>query len=276
MMSKGVVLFALNNNTIDYIKLAESCAKRVSTFLKVPVSLITDKISSEKISNFSLFDKIILIEEDNSYYIRTFKNGNDKVKDIWKNSYRHSIYNLTPYDETLVIDVDYIINSDLLSYCWDQPHDFLIYKDSYDLASWRSSKDYNYISQYSVPFYWATVFFFRKTETTQALFSLITHIKENWEYYNFLYQINGPNFRNDFAFSIAIHIMNGKTTGDFAKSFPGKLFYSLDSDMLTKINNNKLFLLLNKKDDLFIPSVIENIDVHVMNKFSLLKVLEND
>lgn len=274
MTSKGVLLFALNNKSIDYVKLAEFAASRISEFLKFPVTLVTDATSRKLVSNESVFDKILVINEHSSYDFRSFKNGNKKVKDYWKNSHRHSAYELTPYDETLVVDVDYIINSEILNYCWDQPHEFLIYTASHDLASWRSSKDYSFISQYSIPFYWATVFFFKKTENTQALFSLITHIKENWSYYNFLYQINSPNFRNDFAFSIAIHLMNGQTSGNFAKSLPGKLYYSLDSDILVDLNKNNLTILLHKKDDAYLPSTISNVDIHLMNKFSLLEVIK--
>lgn len=273
-MSKGVVLFALNNKEINYIKLAEFVANRIDSFLKVPVSVITDSASAKLIQNSSLFDKVILIENDTQYFSKTFRDGVERKKDLWKNSHRHTVYELSPYEETLVIDVDYVINSDILNYCWDQPHDFLIYKQSHDLASWRTSEDYAYISQYSIPFYWATVFFFRKTPANKIFFSLLLHVKENWDYYNFLYQLSSPNFRNDFAFSIVIHLMNGKTNGDFAKFFPSKLYYTLDFDILHKLKNKSLFLLMNKNFDKFVPAKVSGIDVHVMNKFSLLRVLE--
>ena len=41
-MKQGVVLFAFNNNTIDYIKQAVYCAKRIKKYLKLSVQLITD------------------------------------------------------------------------------------------------------------------------------------------------------------------------------------------------------------------------------------------
>lgn len=274
-MSKGVVLFALDNDEINYTKLAEFAAKKVSRFLKVPVSIITDLSSSQNISDRTLFDQIILVEPNSSYFSKSFRDGNFKKKMLWKNSHRDTIFELSPYDETLVIDVDFIINSEILNYCWDQPHDFLIFKNSFDLASWRSSKDYSYISQYSIPFYWATVFFFRKTTENRVLFSLVTYIKENWSYYNFLYQLSSPNFRNDFAFSIAIHIMNGMTNGEFAKAFPGKLYYSLDSDILVDQKDRSLLMLMEKNNN-YIPLKISNIDVHVMNKYSLLRTLKNE
>ena len=41
-MKKGVVLFAFNNNTIDYVKQAIYCAKRIKKYLGLSVQLITD------------------------------------------------------------------------------------------------------------------------------------------------------------------------------------------------------------------------------------------
>jgi hypothetical protein len=77
-MSKGVLLFAQNNEQIDYIKQAVYLAKRIKRFLDLPVSLVTD--SKEYLENtFGLddFDKIIpLLGVDTaSPYQRTFFDG---------------------------------------------------------------------------------------------------------------------------------------------------------------------------------------------------------
>ena len=48
-MSKGVLLFAQNNEQIDYIKQAVYLAKRIKRFLDLPVSLVTD--SKEYLEN---------------------------------------------------------------------------------------------------------------------------------------------------------------------------------------------------------------------------------
>ena len=41
-MTKGVILFANNNDQIDYVRQAIFCAKQVQKYLKLPVSLVTD------------------------------------------------------------------------------------------------------------------------------------------------------------------------------------------------------------------------------------------
>jgi hypothetical protein len=276
-MTKGVLLFALNNAEIDYIKIAKLAAYRAKQFLKVPVALVTDKDSASFDKDLSIFDHVIVIESDKDYYKRKFKDGvSRESRAQWKNSHRDSCFELTPFEETLVLDVDFILNSDALAYCWNQSSDFLIYKESYDLANWRGNVEFTQLSDYSIPFYWATVFYFKKTTETKYFFSLITHIKENWQYYKFLYQITSPNFRNDYAYSIAIHMMNGFTSGEFAKEFPGKMYYTIDKDYFLKIKNDAFYFLVESPDKKYIPLKISNTDIHIMNKFSLLRVIDND
>ena len=41
-MTQGVLLFALNNKDVDYIKQAVFCAKKIKHHLKLPVALVTD------------------------------------------------------------------------------------------------------------------------------------------------------------------------------------------------------------------------------------------
>lgn len=276
-MTKGVLLFALNNSEIDYIKLAEDAAKRIHKFLNVPVSVVTDDSSAATISNKDLFDNVIIVENE-AYHLKRFHDGDKTAKAHWKNSHRNSSFDLSPYDATLVIDVDYVINSDVLSYCWDQPHDFLIYKKFFDLGQRKDVSEFTYISDYSIPFYWATVFFFRKTDEVDQFFALVSHVKENWQYYKFLFQVRSSSFRNDFAFSIAIHIMNGYSSGDFAKNLPGKLFYTLDKDIFVKKKDKDFYFLIEKESSYgeHLPLKISNNDVHVMNKYSLIRMLEDE
>lgn len=274
-MTKGVLLFALNNSEINYIKLAEDSAKRVGKFLNVPVSVVTDRTSADTITDKNLFDKIIIIENE-PYHKKRFHDGDKIAKTEWKNSHRNSSFELSPYDETLVIDVDYVVNSSALSYCWNQPHDFLIYKKFFDLGQRKDVSDFTHVSDYSIPFYWATVFYFKKTNQVEQFFALVSHIKANWQYYKFLFQLRSSSFRNDFAFSIAIHIMNGYSLGDFAKNLPGKLFYTLDRDIFVKKKDRDFYFLVEKdqSQNNYMPLKISNNDVHVMNKYSLIRVLE--
>jgi len=272
-MNRGVILFAFQS-TIDYIALAIFSAERIKKHLKLPVSLVTDsKRHLENLGKTEIFDKIIEIE-DSTIQKKVFNNGTAEFQNIiWKNSNRSLAYDLTPYEHTIVLDVDYVINSDFLLKCLDINKDFLIFKDSCDLSFWRNSKEFTYVSEFSIPFYWATVLIFKKSEKNKTFFRLVKEIKNNWNYYRSLYQIPDSKFRNDFAFSIAIHITSGFVSNNFDNIIPSKIYYTLDKDYLYNITDNSCSFLIEKQNSggQYIPTKINNVDVHVMNKFSLIE-----
>jgi len=276
-MTHGAVIFALNNGGIDYVKLAVFAAERVRKYLQVPVSIITDSPDwlQESCPNHC-FDKIIVLQDDTGSQ-KDFHDGTLASKKFnWKNLSRNRIYDLTPYDKTLALDSDYIINSSILKSAFDRDADFQIYQHSFDIAGWRDKKPFTRLNSYSIPFYWATVFVFEKNTISQAFFDLISYIKENWQYFRMLYNIDSMAFRNDFAFSIAIHIMNGKSNGGFATELPGTMSYVLDKDILLDISNDKMKFLVEKQYHFgeYTLAKTTGLDVHVMNKFSLSRFIE--
>jgi hypothetical protein len=164
----------------------------------------------------------------------------------------------------------------MLKKAFDREYDIQLYKNSFDLAGWRNKSEFERINQYSIPFYWATVFFFRKTPITKTFFDLISYIKLNWLYFRMLYSIDSEMYRNDFAFSIAINIMNGKTNGEFVTELPGTMTYCTDRDILIKIDDNKVKLLIEKEDRYgeYMAAKATGIDIHVMNKVSLIRFID--
>ena len=277
-MTTGAILFAQNNSTVDYIKLAVFAATRIIDHLNIPVSIITDNQQwLTKHYPKHPFDQIIEIAIDTTPQQKYFHDGALASHKLdWKNKSRSNVYDLTPYDRTLVIDSDYIISSDILKTALMNEHDFQIYSNSFDLASWRTTLEFSRINQYSIPFYWATVFIFNKNSITQCFFDLITYVRHNWIYFRNLYSIESSVFRNDFAFSIAIHIMNGKTNGEFAVELPGTMSYVIDKDILVDILDDKIHVLLEKQNHPgeYILSKTQSIDLHVMNKLSLSRFID--
>ena len=191
-MTTGAVIFAQNNASIDYIKLAIFAASKIQEHLDIPVSIITDsKNYLLKAFPNHTFDKIIEIGYVEETSTKQFYDGALSSKSlVWKNHNRTNIFNLTPYDRTLVIDSDYIINSDILKSALDNDYEFQIYQSSFDLAFERNNSEFQRINQYTIPFFWATVFIFQKTTVMELFFNLITQIKENWQYYRLLYNLS--------------------------------------------------------------------------------------
>jgi hypothetical protein len=277
-MSTGALIFAQNNASIDYTKLAVFCADRVLEFLKIPVSLVTDN-KQWLLDNFPnhKFDQIIEISFDEFYQKRYMCDGTMSSSVIeWKNFSRCDAYELSPYETTILLDSDYVINSSILSLSLDKDCDIQMYKKCFDLASWRSTNEFSRINQYSIPFYWATVVVFKKSLISESFFNLVSYIKQNWAYFKVLYSIDSQLFRNDFAFSIASHIMNGKTTGQFITELPGSMTYIKDTDLVYKMDNTAITFLIEKQNYCGEYQAVKTtgIDMHIMNKHSLSRFID--
>ncbi len=272
-MTVGALIFAHNNTGIDYTRLAIFCAKRINKYLDIPASIVTDNVKWLE-DNYPdhPFDKVIEILPEHKNFSKLFYDGTLSNKKLeWKNGSRFQAYDLTPYDTTMVLDSDMLICSDKLKNAINRDVPFQLYKKSFDITGWRDQQPYTRVNQYSIPFYWATIFTFKKDPVVEAFFNLVSYIKENWLYFRILYSIDMETFRNDFAFSIAIHIMNGKMDGDFATELPGKLNFVEDKDILISADGPTLKFLLQKKDRLgeYLVAKTTGLDVHVMNKISL-------
>jgi len=284
-MTSGVLMFAHNNREIDYGMMAYVSARYVDRYLKVPVSLVTDSgtidwLDKKDPSIIQFFDKIILTDELPQPEIqdKRFYDGSiDYKKTSFKNGFRSRSYELTPYDRTLVIDTDVLIKNDRLKHIWDSNSDFMINSKHIDLAYTRYNTEFRRISDYTIDFYWATAFYFKKTEWTNTFFNLCQHIVENYEYYRFIYQIPYPVMRNDFVFSIAIHIINGFSNKTFPQTLPAEFYYTLDRDELYQVTPDGTMVFLVQKKDCFGQYTLAKTNsqnVHIMNKYSYNRNIE--
>lgn len=295
MSSKGVLVYARNNSQIDYIKQAYFLANRVKKYLDLPTSIVTDSLEYLEY-NYpdyrNVFDRVIPIVwkvEDKdvetvlslgeNHPLKSFYDGGIVSKKLdWKNNLRSTAFEATPYDETLLLDTDIVICNDIFKKSFEQDHDFLIYKECTELTGINRGDEFCRISDTSVDFYWATAIFFRKTEKNRIFFNLTKHIQTNWQHYCSIFQLNTPYFRNDYVFSIAIHIMNGYQKGDFSNPMPGKLYFVTDKSIMWQINDQDLLLLLEKPKHTgeYTPVKVKGCNVHCMNKFSLNRCIDNE
>ena len=265
-MSKGILVHAFNNEEINYVKQACMVAERAKKYLDLPTSIITDGDVPENV-----FDNVIKVDTPQKYTKKLYNNGNNGTHLTFKNNARVLSYDLTPYDKTLMIDSDIIICDDTYKHCFDQNSPLLMYRNAYHLANESQHIDYrefDKISDASVDFYWATCVYFVKCKQNIIFFDLLQHIEEQWSHYRMLYQIVQQTYRNDFAFSIAVHIMNGHSKGDVARPMPGKLYYTIDKDTLCNIQNDELTFVIDNN-----PIKTTGMTVHTMNKYNLEELL---
>ena len=282
MTTKGVLLFAFNNVEIDYIKQAIFCAKKIKEHLKLSVALVTDNISYlETAYPFykKYIDVVLLVPKEKTTQLKNFSDGAYSLKKLeWKNQSRPGCYEISPFDETIVLDVDYITCNDNLLNCFKIDEEFLIYKNPIDVANTvRNINSFDRISDRSIDMWWATGFYFKKSPFMKMYFDLVKHIKENWTYYRLIYQIPNTNYRNDFSFSIAIHILRGFQESFWPVTMPGTMYMSFDTDILEKLDGNALTIIADYKNNASYMAVsVKDANVHVMNKFSLGRIIDKE
>lgn len=284
-MSKGIVIFGINNAKVEYVQLAIICAAFIRKNMPgTNICLITDKESKAYqdgkagLSTESFFDDIVIMPEE-TYRFENKRRYRDTqyygFDEHFKNEGRASVYDLSPYDETLLVDCDYLICNNVLSHVWGCSEDLMINKAAIDLSHSSLAGDEFRLNAFGIPMYWATIIYFRKGPKAKLLFSLVDHIKENWEFYKLTYDFPGTLFRNDYAFSIALHILNGFNEGnDFATDLPDPVILTApDTDQFYGISSpTELHMFRQDKKDTwkFLGVKLKGLSVHCMNKLSLL------
>ena len=277
-MTKGILIFAHNGPEIDYGIMSIIAGGLAKKNLGLPVSLVTDKwtIAWLKESNMystaeSVFDKIIEIEKPRTKNTRTLHDGFYSKTIPFVNSNRFSVWDLSPYDQTLLIDSDYLIFSNRLNEYWNTEASVMLGHSMNDITGERSGILYQRVSETGVHMFWATTVMFTKNEESRFFFKLVDYIKDNYRYYADLFRFNPKQYRNDIAFSIAKHIMNGYET-EFVYSLP-PILTVFDKDILQEVANNKLTFLIDKPLNCgsFWAATTQGVDVHIMNKQSIIR-----
>jgi len=284
-MTRGVLMYAHNNSEIDYLKIACANALMVKKNLDVGITLVTDSktlqwgedsLSAPFIN--SCFDNVIEVDK-NKVFInnRIFSDTSYTNKILpFYNCNHWQAYALSPYDETLFIDCDYLIMSSALARCWDSGNDIMVNRTIYSPID--DAPPYSkLIDNSGIPLYWATVVYFKKSLIAENLFYVVRHVEENYEYYKNLYCFSSGMFRNDYAMSIAVHTLNGyNNTLPVIRELPiSGLLMSWDKDDIQNVNSiNDITIYAEKKDKTgeYILSRIKNTDIHIMNKWAISRV----
>ncbi len=279
-MSKGIVIFAQNNGYVEYVQIACASAgyarKSLSGFDEI--CLITDKKSLENDKELvdRYFDRTIIIPESNDSTMRLYRDTSKNTEGAYFiNKSRSDAYTLSPYDETLLIDCDYFAMTNQLDGVWNSKNDFMITKNHTDISQVKISNIAR-LSDTSIDMYWATVVYFKKSEFAANLFSLISHIKVNYQYYYKLYKCDISLYRNDHTFSIALHILNGEV-GTAVPELPfATLMNSFDTDEIFRVDRHDDLLMItakHKKNTVRNVVRLQRSDLHIMNKRSIIKHL---
>ena len=281
-MSRGIIIFAQNNEYINYAEQACACAgyarRSLSLFDEICLITNTETLAPNETLINEYFDRVIISDNFQPENIRLFKDTTDKLEYApFKNMSRSEVYKLSPYDETLVIDADYFIMNDILDQVWNSDNDVMINSKYRDISG-RHKENIEYIDNFSIPMYWATVFYFKKSDFAENLFTLISHIKYNYKYYYYLYNCSGNLYRNDFAFSMALHILNGSVAFDVPSLPINYLNNSFDLDDIYRVNShNDIIMYCADAENVssHILSRFKDMDLHIMNKKAIGRFIDD-
>ena len=261
---KGVLLFAFNSPTVNYVNMAIAAAKRINHFLNLPVTLVTDNSFDSEYK----FDKVILAPAESS---------NTKNNQVWINKGRYRAYDLSPYQETIVLDTDYLVNSDILLKIFDLYDDFMTPNKTRFLLFPNAPQEQ--ISPIGPNTLWATIIAFKKTNKTKQLFECLEMVQKNYFHYINIYNMQNSMYRNDYGLTIANNIVNGHYE-DHRNYIPWPLIHVNDSIKVyrnTEDTYNTSYTMIREIDT---PQkvrneycVVKDIDFHLMNKKTFMEIV---
>ena len=193
-MSKGFLTIAQNSTNVDYVRMAYVLAMSIKLTQSKHKNISIIVNAGEQIRNTWLpfFDKIIYV---------------DIPEEEWKIQNKWQYYQLTPYDETIVLDADMILINDVDTW-WDS-------FENTDLEFVTVAKNYrgeNIVSDYyrktftenKLPNLHTALFYFKKTTQNRHFFKYVKLIFENWELFYEKLLKNPPKFLSgDVAYSLA-------------------------------------------------------------------------
>jgi hypothetical protein len=188
-MTTGALIFARNNEHIDYVSMAHWSASNIKRHLGIDTHIVTDDSRTD--SGPRHFDDVGAV--------------------TWHNTNRMDAFRLTPWDRTLVLDADYVVATDQLRSVLDCNADFLAHRWAYDVTDCNNFAGLNWFGDVRMPMWWATVMVFNKSKQAELIFDAMAMIRDNWTHYRNIYKISNATYRNDHALSIALGVVNGHT-----------------------------------------------------------------
>jgi len=156
-MSRGILLYANNNAKCDYLKQAYALA------LSIKIKNANEKIALATSADVSydVFDKIIKIQHNDNLTMLHPEN-------------RTQFYDISPYDETIVMDVDMLVASDLENY-WKFLNKFDLY---------FTSNAFTYRNKVVKNNFYRKTFVLNKLPNVYNAFYYFKKTKENWQFFN--------------------------------------------------------------------------------------------
>lgn len=257
----GALFFANNNEKTNYAQIANLNAGLIKMLYPRGynnISVVTDTATQGEL-DYTLFDEIIINDDvdDNKRHLR------DGTV-TWKNTTRTTAYDVTPYDNTLLLDVDYLQFNSLFAGFFNPygvPINFTCVKHARNMFAQKVL----YEKVGNIDMLWATAIFFTKSPEAERYFSYMEYVRQNYEYFARLYKFgNVTQYRNDFALTIANKELNIWAETEVLGHFPEMNVILHHENPDSVWFNDGRFYLCEEDRSTFSYSTQQNI--HIMNK----------
>tara|TARA_R110001592_G_scaffold25626_4_gene97235 strand:- start:6126 stop:6875 length:750 start_codon:yes stop_codon:yes gene_type:complete len=244
-MNAGVLLYCFNTESYRYDKIAAKTVPLLKKNLKLPITIVTNMETFKELPPLGMIN----------YKIIEHEKGNKIDNKPWHNLDRWRAYSISPYDKTILLDIDYFCYTNSLLELLDVDEDFLVHDKVYDLTGRNA---YTFREKSAIPMVWATCIVFNKSKKAQEIFDMVGYIKRHYPYFCSLYRIDFRNFRNDYAFAIALQQLGGFTGYN---TLPTRLPTLPANAVVKEFSDTHIKWEMEGRS-----GVIENTDVHVIDK----------
>jgi len=204
-MSRGYIVIAQNNSTVDYLRQAYALALNLKATQSTVCNLTVcvDPATREQIKpkHTKVFDHIVDIPW-----------GDHAEGAEWKIDNKWKYYHMSPYDETVILDTDMLFPTDV-SHWWD----ILAQRDVWATTNVRTYRgdivqsDFyrKYFVANNLPNVYTAFFYFKKSDLASELFAMTEIIFQHWQRFFHRYMEKGkPEWLSgDVAFALAMQIL---------------------------------------------------------------------
>ena len=248
-MSTGALIYATDGD-IAYSRLAKECARRVRQYLDIPATIVQGDTTVKGKRGWADCDAPV----------------------AWRNGGRCNAFSDSPYDRTLLLDADYLISTDCLQHVIKAPNSFYAHNTRMYINEPTAKKET--FGLLNTPMWWATVCVFDRSEYTQDIFAAWQMIEQNYNHYANLFQYSVRPFRNDYALSLALLLVNGGEYPECAIPYP--LINVPDSCQIYLNDDTWNFKYTVYETEQLKPKRIsvKDQDLHIMGKRNLETLLE--
>jgi hypothetical protein len=259
----GVLVYAFDNEHIEYMRMAKECARRVEVHWKLPVSVVTDVKTAARVQEGD-FDRVIVIDEgaDNKRFYQDYA-----LNMSFRNGRRCEAQIHTPYERTVLIDTDFLVQTRSVLDAWAKS-DLSVSRAAYSVVQPRDlPADMVYVSeQNQIDMFWATVVCWNaRSAKAQVFFRNWKKVVDNYSFYSTVFKFAKAPVRNDFAVTVALEMMRAAN-----KSTDCVLRYAIPT-LTAEHELLQLHPMQVRSKDGCVVNVYS--DLHVMNKRSLLREL---